>query len=666
MFESKLLGEITDEGPVFWAGARVPSAGLTASRALFDAEGDFRLAPSEHGRYRTVYLVEHDLGRHKQWPLILDEALRLFQYGERGRLFVRFTETDFLSAFAFAAFLRRRGDFSFELAYQDAFANGTISYCIHCRREAAEPALSSIEFALITDGRRPEAVARFAASVAAIRGIDLVDWSIAVCGPAALGGKLAGANPRIRYIDAPVEHDKKGWITRKKNLIVASSSADNLLVAHDRYVVPEGFLEQLYEFGADFSVLVPGQHDGSGQPFPDWVATGSQWTRTGSAIMKYGDYSPHAYVNGGVIIAKRQVLAAAAWNELLFWGQYEDVELSRAFTAQGITPRLARSVHLHVTDMRAGYLDDFERLPYLPDNYALPRFGASRAELLAGEFAPGDVFQFDAHTTLRAMADAGIVAPGADWRCTASGLSLLARQGSLSITLPARGRHRYSLSVTIPAYAQAPLLRIEANGTPLQLRWVETGTGLRCGTAELDGAMGTDTRTLVLSFDSDTDGVLLSALGVAAQDGGGSALPLGYARVNGMSAGIFREGWGEPESWGIWTVATEAHMQLPIAGLPAGRDIDVAITASAYGPSAGFAQVVGIACNGIPLTCVSIPAQAGPAQFSIRIPRALVRAAPMIRLSFKPAFPITPDAIGQGPDGRLLGFGLIAMDARAA
>jgi len=37
----------------------------------------------------------------------------------------------------------------------------------------------------------------------------------------------------------------------------------------------------------------------------------------------------------------------------------------------------------------------------------------------------------------------------------------------------------------------------------------------------------------------------------------------------------------------------------------------------------------------------------------------------MIKLSFKPAFPISPEAAGNGPDGRLLGFGLIAMDARA-
>lgn len=666
MFDSKLLSDIIDAGPVFWGGQRAPTAGMDYSQALFQAAGDFRLPPSDHGRYRTVYLVEHDLGLYKQWPLILDEALRLFQYGVRSTLFLRFSETEILTAFAFAAFLRRRTDFTFELEYQDGFSNGTISYCVRCQREAVVPALSSIEFALITDGRRPDAVARFAASVAAIRGIDVVDWSIAVCGPAKFGLQFAQADQRIRYIDAPVEHDSRGWITRKKNLIVNTSHADNLLIVHDRYDVPAAFLEQLFEFGADFSVIVPSQFGADGEPFPDWVAIGSQWSKSACAMLEYGDYSPHGYVNGGVIIGKRAVLLATPWSDMLFWGQYEDVELSRALTANGVTPRLARNVQLRVTDMRRGYVNDFARLPNLPDNYAVPRIaGVKKTEISVGQFPVGDTFTFDGLTTLRGMAEAGIVAPAEAFQCTPSGLALLKRKASLYITLPPRANRGFYLTFYTPAYAEVPLLTVKANGTPLQLRWTETAAGLRCGSARLDDALR-NTRDLVLAFVSDTDAVVLAAVGVSAQDGNGSRTPLGYARVNGMTAGIFQEGWGEPEPWGIWTVAAQANMQLPIASLPAERDIDVSITATSFGPQPGFGQIVGIACNGIPLICVSIPSQVAPAQFSIRIPRALVRTAPMIRLTFAPAFPMTPDAAGRGPDGRLLGFGLIAMDARAA
>jgi len=524
MLESTLLGDITGDGLVFWAGMRRPSAGIHCSRALFDDTGDFRLAPCEHGRYRTVYLVEYDLGHHKQWPLIVDEALRLFEYGKQGTLFVRFSQSDLLSAFAFAAFLRRRSDFTFELAYQDAFESGTILYCIRCQREASQPGLSSMEFAVITDGKRPGAVAHFIASVAAIRGIDLIDWSIAVCGPAQADAKLAHTDGRIRYIEAPIAHAGQGWITRKKNLIVDTSHADNLLIAHDRYGLPTEFLEQLFEFGADFSVVVPRQVDRHGEPFPDWVTIGSQWTRTGAAMLEYGDYSPHGYVNGGVIIAKRQVLARTAWNELLFWGQYEDVELSRALAAAGVTPRLARSVQLRVTAARPGYTRDFERLPYLPQHYAVPRFGAHLTDKVAPEFAFGHSFAFGGRMTFEQMAEAGIVGARQDWTCSAAGLVLAERTARLAVTVPARGQRSAVLSVVIPAYADAPYLTIHANGTALQLRWLESAPGLRCARAQLDHVLGRHERTLALTFSTDTDAVVLKALEVAAHDvGAGSA-----------------------------------------------------------------------------------------------------------------------------------------------
>jgi len=518
MLESTLLGDITGDGPVFWAGVRVPSAGIDSACALFDADADFRLAPCEHGRYQTVYLVEYDLGLYKQWPLILDEALRLFEYGKQGTLFVRFSQTDLLTAFAFAAFLRRRSDFTFELVYQDAFAGGTILYCVRCQREPGQPALSSMEFAVITDGKRPNAVANFVASVTAIRGIDLIDWSIAVCGPAHLADGFARADGHIRFIEAPSAHESQGWITRKKNLIVSTSLADNLLIAHDRYALPVEFLEQLFEFGADFSVVVPRQIDDHGGAFPDWVTIGSQWTRTGSAILEHCDYSPHGYVNGGVIIAKRQVLARTAWNELLFWGQYEDVELSRALAAAGITPRLAPSVHLRATATRPGYARDFERLPYFPDYYAVPRFGAHRTDKVAREFLFGTTFSFGGHVTFEHMADAGIVGGRSHWICSAAGLVLAERKASLSINLPAREQRSVVLSLVIPAYAEAPLLRIQANGTALQLRWFESAPGLRCARTQLDDVLTCHERMLALSFWSDTDAVVLKALGVVAQD----------------------------------------------------------------------------------------------------------------------------------------------------
>jgi hypothetical protein len=665
MLESMLFDQLAEGAPAFWAGKRVPRAGLSASSALFDESSDFRVSPSEHGRYHAVYLMEEDLGHYKQWPLILDEALRLFEYGQRGLLFVKFSQTDFLSAYAFAAFLRRRGDFVFVLAYQDEFADGSMSYCLHCERETWVPSLASMEFALITDGRRPEAVARFVASVAAIRGIDLIDWSIAVCGPAPTD-KSALIHPRVRYVAEPTRHEGRGWITAKKNLIVATATAETLLIAHDRYIVPPAFLEQLLEFGADFSVVVPAQTGGKGGDFPDWVTIGGQWSRSGSAMMEHGDYSPHGYVNGGVIIAKRRVLVATPWSELLFWGQYEDVELSRALVAQGVTARLARNVQLLVTTTRPAYLQDFERLPYLPCSYPLPRFGAGEVEKVVSAYQLGTTVSFDHESNAASLSRLGIVAPRAQWAGTPTGLALLKRRAHLTINIPVHYRGALLLTAFMPAYQGAMLLTIEANGAPLPLRLAGSRDGKRCVTAPIDAALIGAAASLTLIFSVDTDAAMLNSLTLTARDAGSGDRLLRYCRVNGVPAGRFLDGWGEPEDWGIWTVAPQAYIELPVADLSPERDINVTMTATAFAREVGATQITGISCNGISVTCVSIASQTAPEEFVVRIPRALVAGAPTIRLGFTPAFPITPAAAGRGQDSRLLGFGLIAMDTCAA
>jgi hypothetical protein len=65
------------------------------------------------------------------------------------------------------------------------------------------------------------------------------------------------------------------------------------------------------------------------------------------------------YVNGGALIAKRQLLVECPWNELLFWNQGEDVELTRRMKVLGITPRLAPYVVLETDEPREGYTQEF-------------------------------------------------------------------------------------------------------------------------------------------------------------------------------------------------------------------------------------------------------------------------------------------------------------------
>ncbi len=157
---------LENAGRVFWAGDLPPLARMVASAAIYDGAADHRLPPELHQSFDLVYLVERDLGRLKTWPLVLDEALRLLAPG--GRLVVRMTNTPLCSVFELKhqVFAWGRTRAWFEHTCED----GATLFGVHHDRTERRPAsLTGFSFGVITDGRRPEQLAAFLASVRALR-----------------------------------------------------------------------------------------------------------------------------------------------------------------------------------------------------------------------------------------------------------------------------------------------------------------------------------------------------------------------------------------------------------------------------------------------------------------------------------------------------------------
>ncbi len=667
MLDATLLAEIGAGDDIFWAGNCPPLGRLNTSHRLFDPTHDFRQPPSDHGRFSAVYLVEKDLGQHKQWPLILDEALRLLRYGQRSKLFLRFTQNPLLSIFALAAFLRRRRDFSFELIHQDSHPNGTIVYALNCQREELIPTLSTFEFALISDGQRTHNVVRFIDSVRQIRGINQIAWSVALCGPRSLWDDLSVATSldNVRFVEEPDQHLGKPWITRKKNLIVESSTAENLLVAHDRYEMPAAFLDQMFEFGADFSVIAPAQANLAGQRFPDWVALSSQWSLTPCNLLQYGDYSPHLYVNGGVIISKRRVLTDTPWNNLLFWSQAEDVELSRSLTDKGITPRLAQKVELRVTDSRPGYRFDFTRLPHLPHAYAAATPNATDPCMAVTSKVQLDVLINLRDRSPQQLHDLGIVAEGNAWLNGAAGWIPLRPQAELSINLTPRSNTHISVRAYFPLSVNNADICISANDAPLTLHWRLTNE-MQCATASLD-ALPPSAHQVTLAVTAP-QATALMAIGLIRQGPEGlNHLPVDLRRYPvslSHNARILGSGWSPPEAFGAWTCGNESKLQLPLEPAMLGRNLKLSLSMVAYGPPKSRRQWVGVAVEGMALALLEVRPHKKPVRRSIRIPRALVKNSSFLHVSLSPHAPVSPAELGQSSDTRRLGIGLTAVDLK--
>lgn len=85
-FNKKLLGAKR----IAWAGRLVPFPRFESLPEIYDAEFDFRVSGDLHRKFDLVYLVESDLAHFKQWPLILDEALRLLS--DHGMIAIRLSQ----------------------------------------------------------------------------------------------------------------------------------------------------------------------------------------------------------------------------------------------------------------------------------------------------------------------------------------------------------------------------------------------------------------------------------------------------------------------------------------------------------------------------------------------------------------------------------------------
>lgn len=359
--------EMLTEGPAFWAGSRPPQGSMMASEAIYDPDSDFRLPSRLHQTFRLAYLVERDLGRIKQWPLVLDEGLRLLQPG--GVLRVGFSESALLSVFQFANFLQKWTGGALELVSQSRRGSRYEFSVRLTHRVMRDTKVADLSFAVVTDGRKPEGVRNFVDSVRrACAGRDQ-GYEILISGPPSVLDDL-DAPKDVVFVPQPETFAQVGWISEKKNLLVDAASAPIIIVTHDRYEVPVGFVEALTTFGGDFDVLTPRQITSEGEPIPDWVTLSDELNWTTPAWMQHGDYHPYAYANGGAVIARTSRLRQVRWSPLLFWGQGEDVDLSRRLADAGAVLRFSRDVILVSAPPRAGFIEGFERLPWLDDSYA--------------------------------------------------------------------------------------------------------------------------------------------------------------------------------------------------------------------------------------------------------------------------------------------------------
>lgn len=271
--------------------------------------------------------------RSGQHELVFDELVRLL--GARGRLVVRFpARIPHFNIVILKQLLGRRYNTRVSVALEHVDDAVTIVFDV--ARDGMERYRGDAwTCAVLTRGTRVPRVVEFCRSIRAQdpdRRHEILVW-----GPDDPAYEPYG----VTCLD-PGYRDHLAEISRKKNDIADRAMHPNLLVVHDRYRVEPGFFTGFARFGYDFDFVTVPQWYECGTPFPAYVATDTGGLGTGRPIdcRDYGRIRPGQYINGGLMVAKTDTLRDIRLNDLLFWNQWEDVELSGQFRCRGLPPRV--------------------------------------------------------------------------------------------------------------------------------------------------------------------------------------------------------------------------------------------------------------------------------------------------------------------------------------
>jgi hypothetical protein len=169
----------------------------------------------------------------------------------------------------------------------------------------------------------------------------------------------------IKYIPYEGPSDKKGHITKKKNMIADIAFFENLVLMHDYFAMPTTFAEHLPLNKWD--VYCSPIHTAEGKRHSDWMVNPEKLqTYINEEVLsarrddvrsvaerlmaaaphenapKYVNALPYSvtylspimYVSGGFICIKTEIMREIKFDENLYWGDAEDVEWSERLVAK--------------------------------------------------------------------------------------------------------------------------------------------------------------------------------------------------------------------------------------------------------------------------------------------------------------------------------------------
>jgi len=150
-------------------------------------------------------------------------------------------------------------------------------------------------------------------------------------------------NNQIKIINFD-ENIKKGWITKKKNLITENAKYDNIVYMHDYIILEEGWYNGWLKYGENFKACMNMVKNLNGERYRDWTLfpfaiIPDQRPIGSEGLLPYDleindNINKHIYFSGSYWVAKKNIMQEIPLDENKCWGQGEDVWWSAQYTSK--------------------------------------------------------------------------------------------------------------------------------------------------------------------------------------------------------------------------------------------------------------------------------------------------------------------------------------------
>lgn len=145
------------------------------------------------------------------------------------------------------------------------------------------------------------------------------------------------------------ENIKKGWITKKKNIITKKAKYNNIVYMHDYICLDSNWYNGFKKFGDDWDVCMNIITNLDNSRFRDWLVfddpdicwPGGGYPQTSgnnghTMVLPSYSYNKFNYmtISGTYWVSKKYVMEDIPLNEELVWAQSEDLEWSKKVLAK--------------------------------------------------------------------------------------------------------------------------------------------------------------------------------------------------------------------------------------------------------------------------------------------------------------------------------------------